>query len=270
MNIPTPFSLIGMMLKWVWNKITIFWLFKTYKKSHEYKLKDLRLGSRWEKLGDDLEYSIRLANAADHESLKSKVAFRAAKGMLKNVTLFFEASGSGIRYLQKIELINLDQDLVIVHLDQIPRQDLIEASEAGIFFTINKIRFIQCIVTHIDGYLCPPFDSIPVHLSQNWLLNDKWEQRWGILWNCNAIEQAKYEISGYWRFRLGEYRHFLIYQAEHEKLSMQSQLRKLVCRFLIHPYMLTLQFWLAIHSGCFSLVDGKLIYKNQQETSVID
>lgn len=265
MNIPTPWSLIGKIIKWTWNKITSFWLLKTYEQSHEYKIKQLRLGARWEKLGEHLEYSLRLASPADHESLKSKVAFRTTKENLKSVTLFFEATGNSVRYQQKIELVNLDKNAIIVTLDQIPKQDLIETSNPGIFFTINEIRFVKCIVTLKDDYHCAPFDSMTAHLSYNWLLNDRWERRWGMLWNCNAIEHAKNEISGYWRWRLGEYRFFSFIPSRSERFSIQALFRKSLCKILIHPYMLTLQFWLAIHSGRYSLGDGKLINKRSQE-----
>lgn len=264
MNISAPWNLIGKILTWIWNKVTSFWLLKTYQKSHEYKVKNIRLGARWKKLGENIEYSLRLANHADHESLKSKVAFRTTKGMLKAMTLFFEATGNGIRYQQKIELANLDEKAIIVSLEQIPRQVLIEASDAGIFFTINEICFIECVVTLADGYQCQPFNSRKLHISNNWLLNDKWERRWGVLWNCNAIERAKCKIAAYWKWKLGEYRYFLLSQSYHKQFSIQSQIRKLICTMLIHPYMLTLQFWLAIHSGCFMLEDGELIHKNPQ------
>ncbi|MGQ6089473.1 hypothetical protein ACUNGL_25840, partial [Serratia sp. IR-2025] len=270
MNISPPWSLIGRVMKWCWDKITSFWLLKTYKQSHEYKFKKLRLGSRWEKLGQHLEYSLRLTNPADHESLKSKVAFRTREGMLKSATLFFEAVGNDVRYQQKIELVNLDKNAIIVTLDQIPKQDLIETSEPGLFFTIREIRFIHCVVTHQDDYQCPPFNSMTSHLSYNWLLNDKWKRRWGMLWNYNAIEYAKNEIAGYWRWRLGEYRYFLLFRHESGRVSIQSLIRKSLCKILIHPYMLTLQFWLAIHSGRYRLGDGKLIHKKTKKHNAID
>lgn len=267
MNIPTPWGLISKTLKWIWNKITSFWLLKVYEQSHGYKVKHLQLGSRWEKLGDNLEYSLRLANPADHNSLKSRVAFRSTKETIKNVTLFFEASGNGVRYQQKIELANLDKSVIIVSLDQIPKQDIIKTSDTGIFFTINEFRFIQCVITQEGGYQCQPFNSITSYLTHNWILNDKWVRRWGTVWNCNAIEHAKYEISWYWRWKLGEYRYFLLFQSSSKKFSIQSMSRKLLCKILIHPYMLTLQFWLAIHSGFFRFGDGKLIYKNNQKAN---
>ncbi|KMJ46199.1 hypothetical protein AB204_05225 [Xenorhabdus khoisanae] len=265
MNIPTPWNLIGRILKWAWNQITSFWLLKTYKQSHEYEAKRLRLGSYWEKLGEHLEYSLRLANPADHESIKSKVAFRSKKGTLKSATLFFEAAGNGIRYQQKIELINLDENAIIVTLDQTPKQDMMKSSKPGLFFTIKEIRFVQCVVTLHGNHQCPPFDSLTSYLSHNWLLNDKWERRWGVLWNCNAIEYAKIEISGYWRWRLGEYRYFSLFHSRSERISIQALFRKSLCRVLIHPYMLTLQFWLAIHSGRYRLGDGKLIHKRYRK-----
>lgn len=202
-----------------------------------------------------------MANPADHESLKSKVAFRTTKGTLKCVTLFFEAKGNGARYQQKIELVNLDGNAIVVTLDQIPKQNLIETAGPEIYFTINEIQFTQCIVTQVDGHQCLSFSSSISYLSHDWLLNDKWERRWGILWNCNAIEYAKNEISGYWRWRLGEYRYFLLSNSGSVQFSIQTLLRKSLCKILIHPYMLTLQFWLAIHSGRYRLGNGKLIHK---------
>ncbi|GAJ65559.1 hypothetical protein JFPO14_contig00009-0004 [Edwardsiella piscicida] len=56
MNVSMPWSLAGRLLKWIWGKITRLWLLKTYQKSHEYKASRLRLGARWEPLGEHLEY----------------------------------------------------------------------------------------------------------------------------------------------------------------------------------------------------------------------
>lgn len=264
MNISMPFGLIGGILKWFWNKITRFWLYKTYKKSHEYKLKQLRLGSFWEKLDNNLEYSIRFATAADCEALKSEIAFRTREGTLKSVTLILEASGCGVRYQQKIELVNLDENTIVVSLDQIPRLDVIKVTDDGIFFSINKTRFINCEVVEDDGYQCKPFDSRISYLMHNWLLNDKWERRWGTIWNCNAIEHAKYEISVYWRLKLGGNNHYSSFLSSARRFSIQYQAQNLLCKILVKPYMLTLQFWLVIHLGFFRLGDGTLIHKKNQ------
>lgn len=35
---------------------------------------------------------------------------------------------------------------------------------------------------------------------QNWCLNDTWKRRWGIIWNCNAIECARRRIAEYWKW----------------------------------------------------------------------
>jgi hypothetical protein len=70
MSIPTPWGLIGKVIKWGWEKLTRLWLYNTYKKSHEDKQKLQRLGSYWESLDDHLEYSLRLSNPADHEKNK--------------------------------------------------------------------------------------------------------------------------------------------------------------------------------------------------------
>ncbi|PLR48282.1 hypothetical protein CYR40_06800 [Chimaeribacter arupi] len=258
MNISMPWSLAGSLFKWMWGKITRLWLLKTYQKSHEYKAKRLRLGARWKPLGEYLEYSLRLSSPADHETVKSCVAFRAKETLVDNVTLYFEASGHGIRYQQKIELVNLDQSVLIVYLDQIPQQELMEASERGIFFSITETQFIQCAITLSGGHQQQPFDSIRSCLTYNWLLNDKWVRRWGELWNCNAIEHAKTEMKSYWRWRLGEFKYFSLYSAGLGSYSWSGILRKSLCKLLINHYMITIQFWLAIHSGWYVLGDGKL------------
>ncbi|HHG0679775.1 TPA: hypothetical protein ACPUKS_000670 [Enterobacter cloacae] len=253
-----PWSLVGRLFKWIWDKITRLWLLKTYQKSHDYKASRLRLGARWEPLGEHLEYSLRLSSPADHETVKSRVAFRAKENLVEKATLYFEASGHGIRYQQKIELVNLDQSVLIVYLDQIPRQELLEASERGIFFSITETQFIQCVITLPGGQQQQPFDSRRSHLTYNWLLNDKWVRRWGELWNCNAIEHAKTEMKFYWRWRLGEFKHFSLYSAGLGSYPWKGILRKSLCKFLINHHIITVQFWLAVHSGRYVLGDGKL------------
>lgn len=263
MSIPTPWGLIGKVIKWGWEKLTRFWLYNTYKKSHEDKQKLQRLGSYWESLDDHLEYSLRLSNPADHEKIKSKVAFRSLKTPIKEAVLFFEARGSGLRYQQKIELKNIDENVLVVTLEQIPQDDLIESSERGIFFTIDEIQFIDCQLTMIDGHKIPHFNSLTSHLTYNWLFNDKWQRRWGMLWNCNSIEYAKLEMSGYLRRRLGDYQHFFFTSDHNEGFSLVGRMRKLLCKIIIHRSVLTILFWLAIHSGGYSLGDGKLVRRRK-------
>ena len=159
MSLPMPWSLVGRIFNWGWEKITRLWLLKTYQKSHEYKFRRNQLGAHWEPLGEHLEYSMRLVHSADHESVKSRLAFRAKGALVENLSLYFEASGHGIRYQQKIELVNLDQSVLIVNLNQIPRQELMEISERGIYFSITETQFTQCIVTLPGGKKQPSFDS---------------------------------------------------------------------------------------------------------------
>lgn len=263
MNFPTPWGLIGKVIKWGWDKLTSIWLLKTYRQSHEFKQKRLRLGAHWKKLGEHLEYSLRLSNPADHEKVKPRVAFRSPNNLVTKASMFFEARGSGIRYQQKIELINIDEKPLVFTLDQIPQDDLLESSERGIFFTIDEIQFLECQLIFSNGHHSPVFNSLTSHLAYNWLLNDKWNRRWGMLWNCNAIEHAKVEISHYWRWRLGDYRHFVFYSNDKKGIAMKGMVLKSLCKILINPYALTIQFWLAIHSGFYSLGDGKLIRKKK-------
>lgn len=135
---------------------------------------------------------------------------------------------------------------------------LVEASERGIFFSITETQFLQCIITLAGGQQQQPFDSIRSHLTYNWLLNDKWVRRWGELWNCNAIEHAKTEMKSYWRWRLGEFKHFSLYCAGLGPYPWNGILRKILCKLLINNHIITVQFWLAVHSGRYVLGDGKL------------
>lgn len=264
MSLPMPWSLAGRLFKWGWEKITRLWLLKTYQKSHEYKFRRNQLGAHWEPLGEHLEYSKRLAHSADHESIKSRVAFRAKGALVENLSLYFEASGHGIRYQQKIDLVNLDQFVMIVNLDQIPRQELMEISERGIYFSITETQFTQCVVTLHGGKKQPSFDSQRSSLMHGWMFRDTWERRWGVVWNCSAIEDAKKEMQSYWRWRLGEYSYFSLNHPRFGPLTLNSIFRKGLCRLLINPYLITLQFWLAIHSGRYDLGDGRLIFSRKR------
>lgn len=264
MSLTMPWSLAGRLFKWGWEKITRLWLLKTYQKSHEYKFRRNQLGAHWEPLGEHLEYSKRLAHSADDESVKSRVAFRAKGALVENLSLYFEASGHGIRYQQKIDLVNLDQSVLIVNLNQIPRQELMEISKRGIYFSITETQFTQCVVTLRGGKKQPPFDSQRFSLMHGWMFRDTWERRWGVVWNCSAIEDAKKEMKSYWRWRLGEYSYFSLNHPRFGPLTLNSIFRKGLCRLLINPYLITLQFWLAIHSGQYDLGDGRLIFSRKR------
>ncbi|HDR2782462.1 hypothetical protein [Enterobacter sichuanensis] len=264
MSLPMPWSLAGRLFKWGWEKITRLWLLKTYQKSHEYKFRRYHLGAHWKPLGEHLEYSVRLAHSADHESVKSRVAFRTKGALVENLSLYFEASGHGIRYQQKIELANLDQSVLIVNLNQIPRQELMEVSERGIYFSITETKFIQCVITLPGGKKQPSFNSQRFSLMHGWLLRDTWERRWGVVWNCNAIEDAKTEMKSFWRWRLGEYRYFSLNYPSFRPLTLNGMFRKGLCRLLINPHLITLQFWLAIHSGRYTLGDGRLMFSRKR------
>ncbi len=264
MSLPMPWSLAGRLFKWGWGKITRLWLLKTYQKSHAYKFRRHQLGAHWEPLGEHLEYSKRLAHSADHESVKSRVAFRAKGALVENLSLYFEASGHGIRYQQKIDLVNLDKSVLIVNLNQIPRQELMEVSDRGIYFSITDIQFTQCVITLPGGKKQPPFDSQRFSLMHGWMLRDTWERRWGVVWNTSAIEDAKTEMKSYWRWRLGEYSYFSLNHPSLVPITLKGVFHKYLCRLLINPYLITLQFWLAIHSGRYDLGDGRLIFSSKR------
>ncbi len=77
-----------------------------------------------------------------------------------------------------------------------------EVSERGIYFSITETQFIQCVITLPRGKKQASFNSQRFSLMHGWMLRDTWERRWGVVWNCNAIEDAKNEMKSYWRWRL--------------------------------------------------------------------
>ncbi|WP_182058327.1 hypothetical protein [Pantoea sp. ME81] len=86
--------------------------------------------------------------------------------------------------------------MLIVNLKQITRQKLMEISERGIYFSITETQLTQCVVTLPGGKTQPSFDSQRFSLMHGWVLNDTWERRWGEVWNCTAIDDAKKRNQG--------------------------------------------------------------------------
>lgn len=65
-------------------------------------------------------------------------------------------------------------------------------------------------------------------------------------------------MSGYFRSRLGEYEYFIPQSNYDIRVTLMGKMPRFVCKKLIHQNVLTALFWLAMHSGRYSLGDGKL------------
>lgn len=262
MNISIPWNLIYRAMRWLWNKITCLWLYETYRQSHDNYLNRSR--PVWCSLCEHVDYSLRLVEPADSSSQKSRIAFRATKGKLEELRLFFEASGDGVRYIQRIEIPDLDENVVVITLDQIPRLYFIDSIDTCPRL-INEIQLTHCVVTFPRGDKTEQFDTLSIFPTHNWL-NDTWENRWGNLWNCNDIRFAKYEVLMYWTWHIMGYSSGICYRSSpllnKSAPGFNLRLRQLFCKILTHPYMLTLLFWVAFHSGRFHFKDGQLVKKH--------
>lgn len=264
MDIPIPFNFVGKIASWVWQRVTKVLLQKCYIDSHERWSSNHRLGSRWESLGEHLEYSLRLAQPTDPKPQIGKVALRSTGETLLNVDVFFEAYGVGVKYQEKISLCNIDQTPIVSNLTNIPLQQFLSSPGACINFSVEEIRFRQCIVKLASGEALKPFDSLRSFLTHNWILNDDWSYRWGYWWNCNAIKFAKNELSVYWRWCFGLPRvrvYSPLATASYRKPFTQSVLQGIGWIMGLSP-LVTAQFWLAIWSGLFVMdEDDRLCFR---------
>ncbi|MEM5332378.1 hypothetical protein VSR34_38800, partial [Paraburkholderia sp. JHI2823] len=134
----------------------------------------------------------------DPEPRVSRIALRAKDQELAKLELVFEAIGSFGRHQEKISIDNLDRRPGVRVLDQIPHDELVEASDRGIYFSVDSYKIFNCHVQLPDGQTVRQPNSLRASLMHNWLLNDEWITRWNRRWNCNALRWAKGGIREYW------------------------------------------------------------------------
>lgn len=277
LDIPIPFSFIGKIVSWIWQRVTRLILYKTYSESHQRWVSHNRFGSLWEPLGEHLEYCLRLAQPTDPMPHISKVAVRSIGQTLANVDVYLEAYGAGLRYQEKLSFCEVNQNPIIWNLTNIPTQELLRLSEHRINFSIEEIQFRQCVVRLSNGEVLPPENSMLAYLTHNWILNDEWVHRWGNFWNCNAIMFAKGELSNYWHFGFGlpKTRVYLPHiKSSYRKPFWQSFFQGIGWVMALPP-LVTAQFWLAIWSGLFVMdKDDRLCFrwsaKGREEDKVKD
>lgn len=248
MDFPTPVNLIVKAVTWVWQRVTKALLHKTYVRSHQKWSFRHRLGSRWQPLGEHLEYSVRLAQPTDPKPHVSRLALRSTGQTLATVDLYFEAEGAGLRYQDKISLCNVDRTPIICSLLNVPVLEFIAARGEGFAFSVEEFGLRQCVVRLPGGELLPPRDSVRSFLTQSWLMSDDWVHRWGHWWNCNAIKFAKGEIALHWRFCWLP-RSYSPFAGRPRRKSITRLLSAGFERFLTLRFLVTAQFWMAIWSG---------------------
>ncbi|MCQ2995380.1 hypothetical protein NLO95_14780 [Pseudomonas syringae] len=257
MNIPIPINFILKAVRWTWARITKLMLHKTYLQSHRKWNARHRLGARWQKLGEHLEYSIRLAQPTDPEPQTSRFAIRSTGGRLETVDLYFEASGAGLRYQEKISAYDVDRSPMIWNLNNIPVQRFLGGLDEGIHFSVEEYQLLNCVVKLSSNQLSSPINSVRAYLTHNWIMNDDWKRRWDGWWNYNAIKFAKGELAMYWRLGLGmpSVRIYSPYARKSSRSSFIRPILRAFCSFMALPPLVTAQFWIAIWSGLYVMGD---------------
>lgn len=146
-----------------------------------------------------MEYSLRFAQLTDKEPRCSRIAFRSKEERLQQVELVFEAIGSGLRYQETLCIHDVNNSPIILTLSNIPTLDVLILDD-GFAFTVEQYQLKYCTIKLMTGESISIDNSPKYSLMQNWCLNDTWKRRWGIIWNCNAIECARRRIAEYWKW----------------------------------------------------------------------
>ncbi|WP_144431147.1 hypothetical protein [Pseudomonas syringae pv. coryli] len=172
MNIPIPINFIVKAMKWTWGCITKLMLQKIYLQSHRKWNARHRLGARWQTLGEHLEYSVRLAQPTDPKPQVSRFAIRSTGSRLETVDLYFEASGAGLRYQDKISAYDVDRSPMIWNLNNIPVQRFLDWPDEGIHFSVEEYQLLNCVVKPWNNQQSFPRNSVRAYLTHNWIMND--------------------------------------------------------------------------------------------------
>lgn len=257
MPVSLPLGIIFKPVGWLFNWLMKRLLLPTYRRSHALWARRHRLGAYWGSLGEHVEYSVDLARPTDSDPKASRIAFRSRGAKVDQLKLVFEASGGTIRYQEQISVHDLDERPVVWTLVNIPCQELIEASEQRIRFSIETFQIRRCEMQLENGELIQLFDSVTSTLSHNWLLSDEAVYRWNQWWNTNSIKWAKFSIQEYWRFGFG--RPEVVICSPTSNQSYREPLWRSGARaigwVMSRDWVVTVQFWAALWSGLFVLTD---------------
>ena len=266
MAVSIPWGLAGIVVGWAWRRIEKVLFYKTYLVSHRRWSNQYGLGAYWELLGEDLEYTLRIAQSTDPLPQVSKIAFRARKHVVKCFKGVFEAKGMDVRYQESITIFDVDATPIIYSLVNLPMCEPIDVNQHAIRFSLDTVRFRLCSVEFEDGRLERISDPLTQTLTQTWAQNSQWKENWGSYWNLDAIHFAKQELGIFWRW-FGTYSYIGRYSPGGQLSGSAPWWRpmaKIVGWVMSLPWLVTVQFWLVIWSGLFVLdKDDRLSWRRK-------
>jgi len=263
-TVSIPWALAGAAAAWVWRKIEKALFYKTYLLSHRRWSSKHGLGAFWEPLGENLEYSLRIAQSTDPEPQLSRVAFRSAARRIERFQVVFEAEGMGYKYQENITIHGVGETPIVYTLINLPVCEPVEIIGRSTRYSLETVRFFSC-VAFLEGDRVERISTPLRHsLTQTWAENSRWKERWGIWWNLDSVMVAQQELQIFWHW-LGTYSHLGLYSP-----SATSSRPKAFSRFIrcwSRPiakavgsvmgmrWLVIAQFWLAMWSGLF-VIDG--------------
>lgn len=277
MTVSIPWALAGAAAAWVWRKIEKALFYKTYLLSHRRWSNKHGLGAFWEPLGENLEYSLRIAQSTDPEPQQSRVAFRSTRRRIERFQAVFEAEGMGCRYQENVTIHGVDATPIVCALSSLPICEPVGIVGRAMKYSLETVRFHSCVAT-LEGDRVERISSpLRQSLTQTWAENSHWKERWGIWWNLDCVVTAQQELQIFWRW-LGTYSYLGLYSpnATPSPSTMLSRLTafsryigwwwrsiaKVVGLVMGMRWLVIAQFWLAIWSGLFVIAaDDRLSWR---------
>lgn len=271
MTVSIPWALAGAAAAWVWRKVEKALFYKTYLLSHRRWSSKHGLGAFWEPLGEDLEYSLRIAKSTDPEPQMSRIAFRSTARRIERFQAVFEAQGMGCRYQENVTIHGVDAIPIVYTLINLPVCEPVEVVGRAIRYSLDTVRFYSC-VAFLEGDRIERISSpLRQSLTQTWVENSLWKERWGTWWNLDSVMLAQQELQIFWRW-LGTYSYLGLYSpaATSARTTTFSRfvdwwwrpMAKVVGLVMGMRWLVIAQFWLAIWSGLFVIgADDRLSWR---------
>lgn len=253
MPVSLPVGAVVGVCRWVWERLTKRLYLPTYRKSHEIWMKRHRLGAHWHSCGDHLEYSTYLPNSTDPEPRIPRIALRAKGENIEHASLIFEAESRVARFQERIVVTNVGKKPVIYSMVNIPHQELVQADERGIRFSLDEYILFDIYIRLESGLEFRKKSSLRASLTHSWLINSEWENKWGQPWNLDVLKFAKGELAGYWRFVFGANGMRRYTPNGCTSRPFGSVIRKPIAGLMATDLLVSTQFWLAIWSGLWLL-----------------
>jgi hypothetical protein len=261
MPLSPPIGPLIALVRWAGGLVTKKLFLSTYQRSHELWAKRDRLGAKWQSCGDDLEYSLYLAQLTDPEPRTSKIAIRTTGEGIARLTLVFEAESDVARFQEQVTMVNVSPKAIIWTMTNIPYQRFLEFHDrAGPRFSLDSYRLRDVCIKLQSGKDVTPFDTVTSHLTHTWFLNSEWKFKWNRFWNLDALQWAKQRLMQYWLFRFGipAVRTYGPSDSSTNTITLARMLvliTRPVARMMANESMISIQFWFALWSGLCVLDD---------------